>query len=437
MDSPAGRRAFARATPTRDDLATAVSAFQASPAALPLECGVQHYGWGDPNFIPALIDAPNPRGLPFAELWIGAHPDLLATVQLGGWRLSLAELIAAAPITMLGSSISQRFGNSLPFLLKVLAARHPLSIQVHPTKAQAVAGFEREQAMGLPLNEARRSYRDRNHKPELLVAITDFYALRGFRPLNEIADELAAAPELAALRQGFEPTKASLFALYRRLMQCDQAEVNDLLSPLIDRYLAERQGHSFDPSDRRDWIIEADRRFSAPARRDRGLFSLLLLNLLVLHPGDAIFLPAGELHAYLRGAAIEVMANSNNVLRGGLTEKHIDVPALLATLNVDPAPAQVLRPVAAKHPGEPETYPTPAAEFLLERHSLRAGEQRRIPGERPSLRVGLVLDGQVTLEAPGHPPLGLTHGAAFAIPAACAASFHAQQRSVVYTVRAP
>lgn len=437
MDSPAGPNAFARAAPTSEDLAAAIRAFQASPTALPLECGVQHYSWGDPDFIPALIGAPNPRGLPFAELWIGAHPDLLATVQLGGWRLSLAELIAAAPSTMLGSRAAEHFGHALPFLLKVLAARRPLSIQAHPTQAQALAGYERENAIGIPLNDARRSYRDRNHKPELLVAITDFYALRGFRPLGEIQAELAGAPELVELRQRFTPTQAGLFELYRWLMELDQHEVNALLAPLVERYRCERRGHAFEPTNRRDWVIEVDRLFSDENRRDRGLFSLLLLNLIPLHPGEALFLPAGELHAYLRGAAIEVMANSNNVLRGGMTTKHIDVRSLLATLRVDPAPIEVLHPVAATRPGEPETYPTPAREFLLERHVLRASERRILDPDHPSLRVGLVLDGQVTLETPPGAPLALEHGAAFVIPAASRATFHGEQRSLVFTVRVP
>lgn len=469
MDNPVGQRAFIAPVPTADQLRAAINAFAAAPRPLRLACGVQHYSWGDPDFIPTLIDVRNPRGLPFAEFWIGAHPDLLSTVQLDGCQLSLAELIAAAPLTMLGTESAQRFDNQLPFLLKVLAAREPLSIQVHPTREQAIAGYQHEEAIGLPLTDPRRSYRDRNHKPELLVAVTDFYALRGFRPLAEIHAELAAAPELASLQARLEPGPAGLFNLYRWLMQLEQPRVNALLSPLIQRLQRERAGFSIDPRDRRDWLLESDRLFSKDGQRDRGLFSLLLLNLITLHPGEALFLPAGELHAYLHGAAIELMANSNNVLRGGLTRKHIDVQALLHTLKVHPAQGAVRQPQPPAGPGLPDTYPTPATEFLLERHRLSAGERRSIsrgleprqdgglvgecssglndPGSEATssattatearLRLGLVLDGQVSLDSSGAELLTLERGAAFIIPATCATQLHCNQRSVVLTARTP
>ncbi|MBK5939164.1 mannose-6-phosphate isomerase, class I [Halochromatium roseum] len=449
-NSPVGSRAFIPSVPAADELQAAISAFEAAPQPLILHCGVQHYSWGDPDFIPALMDLHNPRRLPFAELWIGAHPDLLSTVQLNGWRLSLAELIRAAPTTMLGAESAARFDHQLPFLLKIIAAREPLSIQAHPTREQAIAGYQREDAIGLQLTDPRRSYRDRNHKPELLVALTDFYALRGFRPLAEVSAELAATPELASLKTGFEPSVSGLFQLYQWLMKLEQPQIDALLSPLIRRLQRERAGIAFDPTDRHAWLLEADRLFSINGHRDRGLFSLLLLNLIALHPGAALFLPAGELHAYLRGAAIELMANSNNVLRGGLTQKHIDVPALLNTLSVNPAPGAVHQMQPPAGPAQPETYPTPAAEFLLERHRLSAGEHRQIghctgtsiikdgdavDGAR--LRLGLVMDGQLSLHSPGQTPLRLKPGSAFVIPAACSVELHSEQHAVLFTARAP
>lgn len=437
MEGAVPSSAFSVAVPNGAEIAAAIARFERKPTALPLQCGVQHYGWGDPKFIPTMIDAPNPRGLPFAELWIGAHSDLMATVQLDGCRLGLDELIRGAPQAVLGDETLQTFGAELPFLLKVLAARQPLSIQAHPTREQAIAGFEHEEVLGLPLGDPRRSYRDRNHKPELLVALTDFYALRGFRPLDAIRAELAAAPELQALAERFRPSHAGLLAFYRWLMELDQAEVDQSLMPLIDRYRRERHGQGFDPSDRRDWILDADRVFCDGPGRDRGLFSILLLNLVRLHPGEGIFLAAGELHAYLRGAGIELMANSNNVLRGGLTRKPIDVRALLATLRIQPGNGAVLHPVSPGDPGGPETYSTPAAEFSLERHCLSAGEVRELNPDPPSLRLGVVIDGHVTLETPAGTPLGLEHGMPFMIPAACRARCHSPQRSVVFIARVP
>ncbi|WP_462320605.1 mannose-6-phosphate isomerase, class I [Halochromatium sp.] len=469
MDSPVGRDAFMAPVPTAEQLQAAIDAFRAAPRPLRLHCGIQHYSWGDPDFIPALIEAKNPRQLPFAELWIGAHPDLASTVALGCCRLSLAELITAAPRTMLGAESAQRFDNQLPFLLKMLAAREPLSIQAHPSQAQAIAGYQHEEAIGLSLSDPRRSYRDRNHKPELLVAVTDFYALRGFRPLAEIQAVLAATPELNPLQTQFEPSVAGLFNLYRWLMQLEQAEVDALLWPLIKRLELERADARFEPMNRCDWLLAANRIFSTNGHCDRGLFSLLLLNLIALQPGEALFLPAGELHAYLRGAAIELMANSNNVLRGGLTQKHIDVPALLQTLRMKPEPGAVHQVQPPAGPGLPETYSTPATEFLLERYRLSAGEQRIIncgqvvwgregldtepratldkelkdvPGaattaSQARLRLGLVLEGQVSLQAHGQAPLELKRGAAFAIPAACAVKLRSNQPSVIFTARAP
>jgi hypothetical protein len=154
MDSPIGQSAFCTAVPTADEINAAIASFRAAPSPVHLHCGVQHYSWGDPHFIPTLIDARNPRGLPFAELWIGAHPDLLSTVQLGGLRLSLAELITAAPETMLGAETAARFDNQLPFLLKLLAARQPLSIQAHPTREQARAGYQQEDADRSAINRS-------------------------------------------------------------------------------------------------------------------------------------------------------------------------------------------------------------------------------------------------------------------------------------------
>lgn len=423
--------------PTGAELAEAIAGFAAAPSALPLQCGVQHYAWGDHRYIPALIGARNPRDLPFAELWIGAHPDLMATVQLNGCRLSLAELIAAAPTPVLGPETTARLGPELPFLLKVLAAREPLSIQAHPTRAQAVAGFQQENAIGLPLGAARRSYRDPNHKPELLVALTDFYALRGFRRLDAIEASLESTPALEPLREHYSASPDGLLALYRWLMERPQPEVNRLLQPLLEAYRQQRNGRAFDPLDYRDWMLKADRLFSVEGQHDRGLFSLLLLNLVALRPGEAIYLPAGELHAYLRGAGIELMANSNNVLRGGLTRKHIDLPSLLATLRINPGPVERLQPQPPARPGGPETYATPATEFLLERYRLEPGAISTIESGR-SVRVGLVMDGQIALETEGHhPQLHLARGTSFLIPAACQTRLYGLERSLVFAASTP
>jgi mannose-6-phosphate isomerase len=306
-----------------------ISAYLRNPRPLVLTCGVQHYDWGDHVFIPALLGQPAPADRPHAELWIGAHPDLPATAELDGAPVPLDRLIAAAPTALLGAETAARYGGELPFLFKVLSAATPLSIQAHPNRAQAEQGFADEDRRGLAPTDPRRNYRDRNHKPELLVALTEVHALRGFRPLAEIAAELAHYPTLRAFADTLDGTPAGLRRAYGEHMRLPQPDIDALLAPV----LAASRRRADNPADagreRCRWLLDADRRFAADGHHDRGLLAFLLLNLLHLRPGQAIFLPAGELHSYLAGAGLELMASSNNVLRGGLTTKHIDVDALL------------------------------------------------------------------------------------------------------------
>ena len=251
-----------------------------------------------------------------------------------------------------------RFGNELPFLLKVLAAAEPLSIQAHPSHEQARRGWARENAEGVPVDAPRRNYRDPNHKPELVSALTPFTALKGFRPLDEIARNLEPvarpeiAPELGRLAR--EQTPLALRALFARLMTLDPEEQ----APVLKRATGEAARRR--KTDRAwEWVARLMTHYPG----DVSVLSPLYLNLVTLAPGEALFLPAGELHAYLEGTALEIMANSDNVLRGGLTPKHVDVPELLATLVFEGHGPEVLKPVDSG-PGE-RVYRTPAREFEL------------------------------------------------------------------------
>jgi phosphomannomutase len=320
-----------------------------------LEPGVQHYAWGDASFIPALLGRDNRDGRPFAELWMGAHPDLPSRVG----DTTLPELIAQDPERILGPEVSEEFGRELPFLFKVLSAATPLSLQAHPNREQARAGFRRESEAGIPLDARHRNYKDPRAKPELIAALTDFYAFVGFRPLAEIAALLQEVPELHRVGGGFEPTEASLVVLFERIMALDQAEVNRILDPVLARL----RRKTFERDRREFWMVRCDELFSRDGRRDRGILSTLLLNLVRLRPGEAVFLEPGVLHAYLEGSAVEIMSSSNNVLRGGLTEKHVDVPELMRTIAFTDRALPLLRPVRR---GETEeVYPTPSAEFEL------------------------------------------------------------------------
>jgi mannose-6-phosphate isomerase class I len=366
-----------------------------------LRCRVQHYGWGDTDFIPALLGIDNPEREPHAELWMGAHPDLPAEAEADGTWVPLDELIAASPEEILGPAVAREFEGRLPYLFKVLSAKAPLSIQAHPSKDAAREGFARENAAAVPLTARERSYRDDNHKPELIAALTDFYGLRGFRPLPEIARVLQQAPELRALMPGFEPTPACLKALYEEFMRLPQAEVDSILDPLARRLKEADAKRPFTREEPDYWVLKADRAYSTDGYRDRGLLSVYLLNLVHLQPGEAMYLPAGILHAYLQGSGMEIMANSNNVVRGGLTPKHVDVPELLTILTFEGGSAEVLRP--APMPGSREwRYETPASEFELRRLEIGAGQPHENGADHSAEIMILVAaedDARVTVES--------------------------------------
>jgi len=315
---------------------------------LRLENPVQPYAWGSPTAIASLLGREPPGG-PQAELWLGAHPSAPSQVVGDG---GLDAVIARAPSTLLGDAVAARFGGTLPFLLKVLAAAQPLSLQAHPSLAQAQAGFAREEAAGVPRAAAHRNYKDANHKPELLCALGEFHALCGFRRL---ADSIALFRGLGlSLAERLE--RDGLRATFEWVMTRPVEERNALAGATAEACRA-RAPAGFERECA--WGVK----LAAQYPGDVGLVGALLLNLVTLRDGEALYLPAGNLHAYLEGVGVEVMANSDNVLRGGLTPKHVDVPELLSVLSFSDGPAEVLRPR-----GAPEAvYETPAAEFRLSR----------------------------------------------------------------------
>ena len=281
-------------------------------SVLPIEGVLRRYEWGSRTAIPELLGLA-PDGRPAAELWFGAHPDDPSPAG----EASLDELIAARPDALLGAGVVRTFGPQLPFLLKVLAADKALSLQVHPTREQAQAGYAAEDAAGVDRAAPDRNYRDRNHKPELLCALTPFEALCGFRPVERTRALIAAldVPELGFLADalaGADPLRAAFTAA---LTAEDRAPAIAALSARAAAGEDER--------------LRGVRLAAADFPGDVGVLVALLLNYLRLEPGEAIFLGAGNVHAYLRGTGVEIMASSDNVLRCGLTPKHVDVPELL------------------------------------------------------------------------------------------------------------
>ena len=322
-----------------------------------IEGAVRNYDWGSLTAIPDLLGRPA-TGEPWAELWFGAHPSAPAAV--GARAEPLDRLIAADPVATLGPAVASRYGR-LPFLLKVLAAAAPLSLQAHPSAEQAEAGFEREEAMGVPPDAPQRMFRDRSGKPEMVCALSSFEALCGFRDPQQTAALLDTldAPALDPLR--------------RRISGRSGSQMRDLLAWLLAldgpaaAALAESAARACAAAgDEDEWsgLRSAVAKLGARHPGDAAVAVALLLNHVVLAPGEALFLDSGCLHAYLDGTAVELMADSDNVVRGGLTSKHVNAAALVQIVDGAASEPPVQRPEPA---GGLVTYCTAAAEFSLRR----------------------------------------------------------------------
>jgi mannose-6-phosphate isomerase len=378
-----------------------------------LENPIQPYDWGSASAIPTLLGRPS-SGTPVAELWMGAHPKAPSLVRLDDEVMPLNALIHSDPAAILGPEVAARFAGQLPFLFKVLAADRALSIQAHPDRAQAREGFARENARGLPLDAPTRNYRDPHHKPELICALSTFWGLNGFRSPNAIHAQLArlCPHSLGHLLAGLQetPQALALEGFFQGLMRLAPALRPAVIAEALDHA---RPRVAQDPVCR--WIVEIQRLFP----EDVAMLAPAYLHLVRLEPGEAMYLPAGQLHAYLQGVGLEVMANSDNVLRGGLTAKHIDLSELLRVLRFSPAPPRRVAPTTLG-PGE-ACYATPAEEFLLSIIEPLPGRVFNSSGERGP-EILLCLEGQARLEGvQGNAPLDLVKGDALLIPAALTA----------------
>ncbi|MFF9344720.1 MULTISPECIES: mannose-6-phosphate isomerase, class I [unclassified Streptomyces] len=365
---------------------------------------VRPYDWGSPALLPELMGVP-PTGAPQAELWMGAHPAAPSRLSRGGVPTSLDRVVSEDPEGELGAGTLRRFGPRLPFLLKLLAADAPLSVQVHPDLAQAQAGFARENALGVPLDAPHRNYRDDQHKPEMIVALTPFRGLCGFRSPADTADLLASL-EVPALRPYAETLRAvpgprALAEVFRAFLRPP-----DGLVDAVARALAVAAAGA----DEARTAAYADIARSCPG--DAGLLSALMLRYVELGPGEALFLGAGVPHAYLSGLGVEIMASSDNVLRCGLTSKHVDAEELTRVVRFDAPPARVLTP---REEGGEEVYPAPVDDFRLSRYRLRAGgPRRRVTSDAP--QIVLCTAGTATVSSAGE-DLALGPGRAVYVPA--------------------
>jgi len=372
-----------------------------------LKNSIQKYAWGSHSAIQQLMDA-EPSKEPWAELWMGAHLKASSKVYVDGQWLFLFDFINRYPEKILGKNTAEKFNNTLPYLFKLLAAEQPLSIQAHPNAAQAKSGFERENKIALDINAPSRNYKDNNHKPECICALTTFTGLKGFR---KIASAVKLVKHFCPHSLKDEITlleKNHLKEFFQSLMELPDSQKNAVIHEAVQNAkLPSSKGITG------KWVLKLFRQYPA----DIGVIAPLFLNLFSLEPGQALFLPAGELHAYLDGLGIELMANSDNVLRGGLTPKHVDVPELLNVLNFTESDIDVLVPRSLSDCEK--QYPVIADEFQLSTINVNDSQTYISPKKR-SAEILLCVEGyaHIFFSSDNRESINLQKGNSVLIPAA-------------------
>jgi mannose-6-phosphate isomerase len=367
----------------------------------------QHYAWGTTDAIPELLGQPA-DGRPVAEYWLGAHP--LAPSMVDGVRLN--DLVAASP-DVIGEASRAGFGDRFPYLVKILSARHALSLQAHPSREQAEEGFAKENAAGLAADAPERTYRDDWPKPELLIALNEFHGLAGFRDPKRtaalfgglgVADELASVIGPLTERKG----SAALAEVFLDVLSLKGERAR--LSEVVCAAAMRRKDAPGELGEFSRTILELDEVFPT----DPSIIAAALMNRVTLKPGESLYVPAGQMHAYLSGTGVEVMANSDNVIRGGLTSKHVDVGELVRVVDFEPSVPKPIHAVAVRD--GVEKYPTPCDEFDVWRLTPGAGHGPvKLPGAK-SARILLLTDGEAELSV-GPDRLRLVRGEAAFLPA--------------------
>lgn len=379
------------------------------------------YAWGSPTAIATLLGTP-PSGGPEAELWMGAHPDCPSVAGTPEGPVALDRLIAEHPDITLGEEAHAAFGARLPFLAKLLAAETALSLQVHPTQERAKERCADEEAAGLSRSAPNRNYKDEFHKPEMILALTPFQALCGFRPCAEAAELFrtvgsaitatgAPVPDLLGRVEMTLNSRMAAPMVVRKAFEtlisggAETTELVKLAAPALEASAA--AGTELSPALRT--VIELARQYPG----DSGVLVSLLLNRVSLEPGDAIYLPPGNIHAYLNGLGLEVMASSDNVLRGGLTGKHVDVPELLETVDFAPSEVPVV-PTRTTDLGQ-QVWEPPFAEFALQRVEIGVSDSP-VPLVQNGPMIVLAISGSVLLDSP-RGDLQLDRGGSVFVPA--------------------
>ena len=373
----------------------------------------RHYEWGGNAFIPQLMHVDNAIGKPFAEYWMGAHPSAPAMVETAQGLMALDQMIQENKVAFLGAKTADQFG-ALPYLFKILDVEKMLSIQVHPSKENAKKGFSKEQQAGVPIDASNRNYKDQNHKPEVMVALSDFWLLHGFMPAIALKERLSSLAPLQILLPEFGQDDYA--GLYSHFMRLDQTATDKILKPLLEIAVHEVAAGKVDKTHPHWWANKYYGGIVPSSNIDKGILSIYILNIVNVPKYQGVFQGAGLLHAYLEGQNIELMANSDNVLRGGLTPKHIDIEELLQHIQFEPTYPSILKGDFTS--SNELQFPCPVPDFGLTKITITPGET--YTNKTSSFEMFLVMQGDVQLDG-----MDLKPGELAAVKAG--AAYHIQQ----------
>jgi mannose-6-phosphate isomerase len=391
----------------------------------------QNYAWGGFEYIPQLLGIENAEQKRFAEYWMGAHASAPSQIKDDEVAIGDLKTILAEQPELLGQKVLQNF-SELPYLFKILDVKEMLSIQVHPTKAEAEKGFADEEARGIAINAPNRNYKDNNHKPEVAIALSDFWLLHGFKPVAELQQTLESIPEFKSLISIFN--KGDYKALYSHVMEMPQQQVDELLSPLVKKELQNKDKHS--NQEPGFWVAEYYAKVSDAfgvsdtlQNIDRGIFSIYFFNIVHLKEGQGIFQGAGVPHAYLQGQNAELMANSDNVLRAGLTPKHIDVAELMKHTMFEAVQPNILTGAS----NETETiYYCPVDDFIISKVEI---DGKAYVSQSSSPEIFICLQGSAEIQAANK--RSVKKGEAFIVFANTSYQIQPKEKTVLYKAYVP
>jgi mannose-6-phosphate isomerase len=390
---------------------------------------IQNYAWGGKEFIPNLLgNKTNEEKC--AEYWLGAHEKAPSVLKTKQGNETLNSFLNSGLVDKLGPDIAKKFGR-LPFLFKVLDVNDMLSIQVHPTKVEAEKGFKKENELGIPLSAPHRNYKDDNHKPEIMVALSEFWLLHGFLTKEKLTQVLENTPEFTQLLPVFETE--GYYGLYKKVMEQSDEETNQILQPLVDRILPLYRSEKLHKSSPDYWAAKAVDSSNDASILDKGIYSIYFFNILKVNKGEAVFQDAGIPHAYLEGQNMELMANSDNVLRGGLTPKHIDVPELLKHVAFEATIPNIMNG-ELQSDGIERIYKSPAPDFELSRILLN--DSVTYKSKAKTAQILMVIEGEASISE-GSTCLNIKKGDSVILMANSSYEISSVTSSVIYKATAP